>query len=300
MTSPTKDKLSIEHIPFYTFHYITILCTVLCLTILSIYWKTTQDARHIQWKSHSSYYSSQGRVASIQNSKKIANLYFIGSSITGRIPGMETGIHKWANLGVDGSSSYEGLKIIQTGIVPPPKYIIVETDTLYNPTIRPVFNESDFKKIGNLGAINNPIYRISSLLYTELRHYKYNITQTYQLNETPPLYLSKPKHWNSWDSQCLQMLLSLQKNKDCKILLVSFPNKNKSTPKDRHEKSLFLASILKCPYLDLNTLLPQNANIRFTDGIHMTCTSAMEIASSLYNFCMNKYQPNKQTYSTSH
>lgn len=96
------------------------------------------------------------------------------------------------------------------------------------------------------------------------------------------------------------MLLSLQKNKDCKILLVSFPNKNKSTPKDRHEKSLFLASILKCPYLDLNTLLPQNANIRFTDGIHMTCTSAMEIASSLYNFCMNKYQPNKQTYSTSH
>lgn len=95
-----------------------------CFQALFVYgldWKTG--------KGESNYFSTLSRFqAAAEGPAKIA---FAGSSITGRLPGREIGNVDIANLGSDGGPALDGLKLLSTGRVALPQWVVIETNTLY-------------------------------------------------------------------------------------------------------------------------------------------------------------------------
>ncbi len=105
-------KLVVERKELSRSFLVSVFVTFLLCMVAVAVWKYSLDKRGIQWKSHSSYYSSKGRIFAANESKNRIDTVFLGSSITGRIPGVESGNAGWAEFGIDASSAREGLELM--------------------------------------------------------------------------------------------------------------------------------------------------------------------------------------------
>lgn len=80
-------------------------------------------------KSESNYFSSLSRFQAAASHHP--EFVLVGSSITGRLPGAEVGREGVANLGSDGGSAFDGMSLLANGIVERPRWLVVETNTLF-------------------------------------------------------------------------------------------------------------------------------------------------------------------------
>lgn len=287
MSDALKYKLHIEKRPLSpAFVICMLLALVLCMAAAPA-WKHSLDTRGIQWKSQSSFYSSLGRAYAAHRHAGEYDICFLGSSITGRIPGVESGFNRWANLGIDASSAEEGVRLMLAGITPVAPYVVLETDTLFL-HMKPVSKkpEEDFgdSVLYRLPCFN-PMMRLSTLLWTDLRHQRFDVqdSEPYQLRplaENAPV--SRPSSWNERDEQVLQDLKRLQAEKGVKLLPVLFPNKHRKSDSWRKEKMRYLAQCLGVPYLDLNEQIDPAEPIVFSDDVHMCCQYALRVAATIY------------------
>jgi hypothetical protein len=80
-------------------------------------------------KSESNYYSTLSRFQAAATPP--AEIAMAGSSISGRLPGRESGNHGIANLGSDGGSGLDGMRLMAMGEIDSPQWLVIEANTLY-------------------------------------------------------------------------------------------------------------------------------------------------------------------------
>lgn len=79
-------------------------------------------------KSESNFFSSLGRIQA--GARGGAEVLFLGSSITGRLPDRAQGVPGAANMGCDGGSAVETLRAMDEGILPIAPSLVIECNTL--------------------------------------------------------------------------------------------------------------------------------------------------------------------------
>lgn len=288
MGDALKYKLEIEKRPLSKV-FVACMLVAACCCAAGIYgWKNGLDARGIQWKSHSSFYSSLGRAQAAHAHAGEYDTTFLGSSITGRIPGVESGFNQWANLGVDASSAVEGINLMLAGVTPVTPYVVIEADRLFS-NLPPVSKNPE-KDFGEIALCHlpffTPLYRASTLLWTELRHETFDVSaqQPYELKPLPPVESAaeRPKSWTASDESVLQSMVRLQKEKGVKLSLVAFPTRSRKTSAYQLVKMRYAAAVLGVPYYDLNAQIPQEEPIEFSDPVHIRCKYALRVAATLY------------------
>lgn len=288
MGDALKYKLEIEKRPLPKVFVTCLLFSFCCCASLICGWKHNLDARGVQWKSQSSFYSSLGRAQAAHCHVGEYDTSFLGSSITGRIPGVESGFTSWANLGIDASSAVEGINLMLAGVTPATPYVVIETNQLFS-GLPPVSKKPE-KDFGDsplyLLPCFTPLYRASTLLWTELRHETFSVdaAQPYSLAPLPTIERTpvRPQFWADDDARIMQALARLQKEKGVRVCLVVFPNRQRETNKYQLEKICYLAASLGVPYYDLNAQIAKDEPIEFSDAVHMRCKYALRVAATIY------------------
>lgn len=290
MGDALKYKLEIEKRPLPKAFVVCMLVAFLGCAAAICGWKYSLDVRGIQWKSQSSQYSSLGRAQAAMRHLGEYDMIFLGSSITGRIPGVESGYNRWADLGIDGSSAEEGIALVLNNIMPSVPYAVIETDSLF--LHRPFISPNPEKDFGdrwvNRFIMFSPLYRFSSLLWTELRHETFNADDAAPYACALPVAgkadraYEKPRSWNDKDQALLEMLCRLKTEKGMRLMLVNYPNAARKIWGGVGEKSHYVAQVLDVPFLDLNESMDKDIHIEFSDGIHMKCKYALRVAATLY------------------
>jgi len=79
-------------------------------------------------KCESNFFSSVGRIQA--GAAAQTKIMALGSSITGRLPDWALGYSDLANMGADGGSAVDTLRAMHQGILPAPKWLIIEANTL--------------------------------------------------------------------------------------------------------------------------------------------------------------------------
>lgn len=288
MGDAVQDKPQIEKRPLSATFIACMLAAFCCWAAGTYGWKHSLDARGVQWKSQSAFYSSLGRAQAAHLCAGSYDTAFLGSSYTGRIPGVESGFNRWANLGVEASSAVEGINLMLAGVTPAPPHVIVEADRLFE-HLPPVSRhpEQDFGA-GPLHCLPcfTPLYRASTLLWSELRHETFptSATQPYELNPLPPAGepAARPATWTAADERVLQAMQRLQREKGVQLCLAALPTRSRQTSRIRLEKMHYAAAALGVPCYDMNALIPRAEKIEFTLDGHMYCKYALRVAATLY------------------
>ncbi len=289
-------KLTIESLPLGKQRLVVMITAFLVCVLGCIAWKKSLEKRGIQWKSNSSYYSSQGRISAAADAAGKGKITFLGSSITGRIHGAESGISQYYNIGIDASSANEGIHYILAGIVPHTEYIAIEMNTLLSnlPFVnKDISGSRQTEKLTDRLVVTNPLYRTSTLLYSELRHEKVNYTKqtTWPLLEKTPEPQDTPAYQPSEKvTQTAALLKQLKKQTDSKIILVIYPVQGRKTSPSSSRTARFLASSLAIPLLDLNERVPSSIPIQFSDNIHMKAEEAWKAANTIYSEAQKQWQ----------
>lgn len=300
MSKTVDYRLVIERKEISRSLMVSVLVTFLLCTAGVAAWKSSLDARSIQWKSHSSYYSSKGRIFAAKEWGNPGGLVFLGSSITGRIPGVESGHEEWANLGIDASSAREGLELMLKGVLPHAGYVVVEMDTVFA-DIPPVYKdpERDLRQSLSWCPVFNPLCRASSLLYTELRNERFDVRDMKEWHLLPltAAFAEEKENWSARDVDLLQQLKAVQEKFGCRLVLVLFPRKDRVSPASMQRKVASFAKELNVPWLDLNAQILPDEEIRFSDSVHMQSRYALRAAATIRREAERLYREN--SYSNS-
>ena len=243
-------------------------------------------------KGESNYFSTLSRFQAAAH--PAAEMAFAGSSITGRLPGREVGNHHVANLGSDGGPALDGLRMLVSGKIALPEWLVIETNTLYGGV---GFGESLIARNGQgpwftigsrmplLGASARP----SAMLYAKLLRRPSVLS-----GMAMPLIESSPDDttiddMNDLEKQRFQAYLSAISDlraKGVKLILVQIPA---GEMKDR-ERRLVAWSVSQIqkqhpiPFVDAERQIPRD-QLHFTDGVHMDPESAAKVLASIAEFC---------------
>lgn len=79
-------------------------------------------------KNESNFFSSLGRIQA--GSQKGAEIMFLGSSLTGRLPDRSHGFAGVANMGCDGGSAIDALRAMDRGNLPAASILVIEVNTM--------------------------------------------------------------------------------------------------------------------------------------------------------------------------
>jgi hypothetical protein len=241
-------------------------------------------------KSESNFFSSIARIQTgIRDQPEIM---LLGSSMTGRLPDRNQGFVGVANLGCDGSSAVDTLRAMDAGKLPIAPLLIVEGNTLYravraDPSEIATAMDSPWFNIGkhvpNLGATARP----AAFVYSKLMDHQLGAgQQTATMDIAPSNALGIPTGPTPALSEAesllideLSAVMGRLKNRGSMFLITVIPP---SGNPDSASIRLPLALALKAqvPYWNLHAALPQST-ISYTDGIHMTPSSAVTIMSFL-------------------
>jgi hypothetical protein len=107
-------------------HLLTLLLTLAaCFTVQALALRGS-GGRTV--KSESNFFSSLGRIQA--GARGRAEVMFLGSSITGRLPDRAQGVAGAANMGCDGGSAVDALRAMDEGILPSAARLVIECNTL--------------------------------------------------------------------------------------------------------------------------------------------------------------------------
>jgi hypothetical protein len=243
-------------------------------------------------KSESNFFSSIARIQT-GAAEPVADVFLLGSSLTGRFPSRSAEFTDVANLGCDGENAAVVMRGIDKGILPLPPVLVIEGNTLYrelSPTgsvVAGVIDSSWFKvgrKVPNVGATARP----SAFAYSILLERKVGRADD---GEKAPLAVdSKPVIASATDvthlpqdaedlvSELSQLIKRFQ-SKGTKILIVQLPPG--AAPESLNTRLPYaLSQQAGVPILDLSRNLPPGT-ITYTDGIHMAPASAAATLRSI-------------------
>lgn len=247
-------------------------------------------------KTESNYFSTLGRFQG--SCAPGAEIACSGSSISGRLPGRESGNRSVANLGSDGGSPYDGLKLIAEGVVSPPKWLVLETNTLFNgigyPEVPAVKSARGFwfafgGRLPLLGAAARP----SGMLYARLLRRNWNgDTEPFELKVRPQLVQSRDPVKFDFTSEEMERVKSLEaalstvRNSGVRILLARYPaGEMKPREIERMNATIaLLSAAVDAPYLDLEAAIPRESLV-FTDPVHLGPASAARVLETLRAAC---------------
>ena len=243
-------------------------------------------------KSESNFFSSIGRIQT-GVSEPTAEVFLLGSSLTGRFPSRSEEFPDIANLGCDGESAVVVMRAIDNGILSLPEVLIIEGNTLYKDQgsgkslVGGVINSHWFRlglQIPNIGATARP----SAFAYSILLERKVGRSDTGEKEPLPtaavPIIPSEsdlpglPEEFEILVDELSQIAARLQA-RGSKILIVQLPpgaspdSPNTRIPYEFSRKA-------KIPILDLATDLPSGA-VTYTDGVHMAPSSAAAALRSI-------------------
>lgn len=279
-------SLRIERKPLARSFCAALLCAAAGMGALNFGWKAWQQERQLVWKSESNYYSNQGRLEALlqRGSGQRGQMLFLGSSRTGRIPGAESSSAvPWDCLGLDASNAAEGVRLLLNGTVPPYPVVAVEMESFFEER-----TQAFAKGAGTAASpffFRRPLYRLSSLLYSELRHQPAAAEDPWPLLPPPPVSAAEqPACPGGKTEPYITLLQRLQTEHGCRVVPLLLPNRSGHADAAAKAKAAYAAARLGTPLLDLNELLPADAALRFTDHTHLAPESAYGAASAVYHF----------------
>lgn len=278
-------QVSITNRLFLGVGFTLIVCFSLqALVVYGFGWKTG--------KGESNYFSTLGRFQAA--AYPAAEIAFAGSSITGRLPGRETGNQRIANLGSDGGPALDGIRLLVAGKIALPEWLVIETNTMYGGV---GFGESLISRNGQgpwfligsrfplLGASARP----SAMFYARLLR-----RSPVLKGESVPLVTSLQGDTSIKDVTDLEKLrlqeyltaIADLRSKGVYIVLVKVPA-GEMKDRDRRLVAWSISQIQQdqtIRYLDVDAQIPREQLV-FTDGVHMAPESAAKVLASIVNFC---------------
>jgi hypothetical protein len=246
-------------------------------------------------KTESNYFSTMSRFQAA--CPPGADLAVAGSSISGRLPGREAGNPKVSNLGSDGGSPIDGMKLVQEGLVGRPEWLVVETNTLFNgagyaekPAV--IGARGIWFAAGGRFPLIAAGARPSGMFYGLLLNRKWRGSgEPFVITKLPADVDASPPAFEylEVESQRLKELvgrLRYIRNSGVKVLLVNLPA-GQLSPRDQQRMEAAVATIsteLKLPYLDLAGQIPRESLV-FTDSVHLGPSSAARVLDTLQSAC---------------
>lgn len=242
-------------------------------------------------KGESNFFSSLARSQAALHSE--APIAVLGSSITGRVPGVEAGNPSIANFGADGQTFQEGL----SWMVSREKsfsLIVFETNKIHGvPKDLPTKNLTFWRKLGarvpEISAYSRPSARLYSLLRGDsLAHHHESMplhpvgTHIQQTENNDPFVPSE-------EEQNLLALCKQLQEQGSRIALVEYPagvGYNDSLPA-RKPFILWLSRCLSVDFYDYSAKEYKDM-VSHTDSVHLDSTSAVKFANTFHQILLSK------------
>lgn len=243
-------------------------------------------------KSESNYFSSIGRIQAGARGK--AEVMFLGSSITGRLPDRAQGFPGAANMGCDGGSAVDALRAMDEGILPVAPLLVIEANTLHlaletqateiSTAMRGPWFAAGLK-IPNLAAYSRPsAFFYSKLLERRIGGFgKDGARDSLGVDRRPeiPTTVNSPEfspRQRELISEISEILKTLQSKGARAVVVWLPPARGDSSPPP--EWILELARHSEIPYWDLGQMAAPGT-VTLTDGVHMAAPSAARTMVSL-------------------
>lgn len=246
-------------------------------------------------KTESNYYSTFSRFQA--GAKPAATIALAGSSITGRLPGREVGNQDIANLGSDGGSAMDGLRLIAEGRIDAPSWLVIEANTLYRAvcvgeTLIYQGAQSPWFVVGAKLPLLGASARPTGMLYAAiLRRPKVLAAEGFKVsaNDIVPSAEDSFGKFTEGEKMTYKSYVSqLQKlqNQGVKMIVASYPA-GEMTEREKFLMDVTLCELsksVKFVYLDLRNQIPRQ-ELQFTDPIHLGPESAARVLQTIRNFC---------------
>lgn len=243
-------------------------------------------------KTESNYFSTisrfQGAVA------PGAEIALVGSSISGRLPGRESGNDDVANLGSDGGTSLDGLTLLEEGLVGNPNWILLETNTLFSSgriVEMPAVSGSRglWFRMGGAMPLLGASARPTGMIYGKLlgRNWR-GSEKPFSLQHIPsaiPETTLRNEDLTTQEKERIDRLgtsLLRARKSGTRILMVRYPA-GILKPKQVDEMNAVIALLHQqtgAPYLDLDSQIPRSEMV-FTDSVHLGSESAARVLATL-------------------
>lgn len=245
-------------------------------------------------KGESNYFSTLARFQAAGH--PAAEIAFVGSSITGRLPGREVGNANVANLGSDGGPALDGLRMLVAGTIALPRFLVIETNTLYGgvgygESLMARSRHGPWFALGArcplLGASARPTamgYARLSRRPRVLEGESFAVTQT-QISSVEMSEVSK-QEWQRFHDYA-DAITTLQK-RGVRVILVQMPSgAMQGRDKQLIEWSIYeMQKRYRIPYIDLQQQIPRT-QLHFTDAVHLAPDSAARVMHTIRMFCQN-------------
>jgi hypothetical protein len=249
-------------------------------------------------KSESNYFSTMSRFQA--GATPSAEIALAGSSITGSLPGRESGNPKIANLGSDGGPALDGMRLIAMEQIDKPQWLVIEANTLYGgvgfgDTLIVKGAQGPWFDVGARLPLLGASARPSAMLYARLlRRPKVLTGEAFAVTpnqiepvEGDPLVdftKGEKKRFHDYVATLEQL-----QQRGVTILIVTYPA-GVMTQRETFLMNTTIAEFTKrfpLLYLDLGKQIPRE-KLEFTDSVHLEPESAARVLQTIREFCNNK------------
>jgi hypothetical protein len=235
-------------------------------------------------KGASNFFSSTARAqAGLVSNAPIA---LLGSSIAGRIPGVESGNSLIANFGVDGNTFQQGLKWIKLK-EKPYAMIIIETNMIHGISSEHRLDSIPFwQKMGiaipEAAAYARPSARIYSMLRNKNDHFDANKSLIPLPQSSKQQGIDLVNYSATSEQKNLLGLLMNWKKQGSEIVFVEFPSgeRSKNSYPQRKPWIAWLSQNLDAPFYDFSCAI-YHKSFTLSDGVHLDQKSAIIFANTL-------------------
>ena len=243
-------------------------------------------------KTESNYFSTISRFQSAVAPG--AEIALVGSSISGRLPGRESGNQEIANLGSDGGSSLDGLALLNEGLVGRLKWWVLETNTAFSSgayveTPAVTGARRLWFRVGGTIPLLGASARPTGMLYSGLKgRNQFASPPPFTLPRVPSAVPESSLHEEAltvFERERIQRLsggLLQARKRGTRILMVRYPA-GLLKPKQVDEMNTVIAQLHQqtgAPYLDLDSEIPRSELV-FTDNVHLSPESAARVLATV-------------------
>ncbi len=245
-------------------------------------------------KSESNYFSTMSRFQTAASPP--AKIALAGSSITGRLPGREAGNRSIANLGSDGGSALDGMRLMAMGEIDTSQWLVIEANTLFvgagfGDTLIIKGAQGPWFDVGARQPLLGASARPSGMLYAQLlRRPKVLTGEAFAVmpdkivpNDSDSFNqftVAEKKRFDDYVSTIEQL-----QQRGVKILIATYPASGRKERETILMKTTIAELAKRFPVIciDLEKQIPRQS-LAFTDSVHLAPQSAAQVLSTILNF----------------
>lgn len=233
-------------------------------------------------KEASNFFSSRARAQAAVYSD--AKIILLGSSLSGRIPGCESGNMTIANFGVDGQTFAAGLRWLNLRRNKQDDVVILETNMIHG-LKNTVFGEiSLWEKLGTKIPELRASSRPSAMLYSALKNgfqaKRGNWDVDHEVDVRNYLVYNESNFQPKEEDLLLLSELTKIQHAGGKVVFVEYPSGDRSIDSFSSRKSriTWLASKLNSSFYNFSHLVEEGV-VQLSDGVHLDADSAKVFSS---------------------